>query len=223
MHRILIHGALGSASQLAPLASRLGDAVLCVELAGHGDTPSTDAAYDIRAFAADVLRAMDARGIARASLFGYSMGGYVALVLAADHPGRVDSVATLGTKLAWSPDVARRETSRLDPDAIRAKVPNFAELLERRHAGAGGWEGVLHRTSALLRGLGDAPIVDDALLARIQQPVRLMVGDRDTVVSIDETAAAAKKLTRGELAVLPGTPHPIEQADVALLAALLPR
>ncbi|HEY7395857.1 MAG TPA: alpha/beta hydrolase [Gemmatimonadaceae bacterium] len=159
--------------------------------------------------------------LSRAEFFGYSMGGYVALRLAAESPNMVSSIATLGTKLAWSPDFAARETSRLDPVTIRAKVPKFADTLERRHAGAGGWETVLTRTAALMTELGRQPTVDASVISRITQPTRLMVGDRDNVVTIDETAAAARGLSSGELCVLPGTPHPFEQVDIPLLATLL--
>ena len=220
---ILIHGALGSASQVAPLGALLGDAydVQLVELEGHGDTPATANAYHIDRFAQNVRDFMAERHIERATIFGYSMGGYVALHLAAESPELVTSVATLGTKLAWTPDVAARETSRLDAAVIRAKVPKFADLLERRHAGAGGWEGVLKKTAALMTELGDRPTVDAALLSRIRQRVLLMVGDRDNVVTVDETAAAARQLARGELGVLPNTAHPLEQVRLSLVAMLL--
>jgi pimeloyl-ACP methyl ester carboxylesterase len=69
--------------------------------------------------------------------------------------------------------------------------------------------------------LGATPLVDQAILARITQPTRLMVGDRDTVVTVDETAAAARSLSAGEFAVLPNTPHPFEQVRIPLLVALL--
>ena len=223
MNLIVIHGALGSASQLQPLADALRGThtVHVIELDGHGDTPSARDAFAIEDFAGDVRRFITTHSIRDAAIFGYSMGGYVALHLAAESPELVSSVATLGTKLAWSPDVAARETSRLDPVAIRAKVPKFADALERRHAGAGGWETVLARTATLMTDLGRRPRVDAAAMARIQQPVRLMVGDRDAVVSIDETSRASRELKQGELCVLPATPHPLEQVRVSLLASAL--
>jgi pimeloyl-ACP methyl ester carboxylesterase len=219
---ILIHGALGAVDQLEPLAAPLGERfrVHRLELEGHGSTPS-DAAYTPERFADNARAFMERRGIARASVFGYSMGGYVALALAAECPQLVARVATLGTKLAWSPDVAARETSRLHAPTIRAKVPRFADALEKRHAGAGGWEAMLTRTAAYMTSLGAKPALDDAALARVQQPVRLMGGDRDAVVTVDETRDAARRLTAGELAVLPNTPHPFEQVRVPLLAAHL--
>ena len=227
MDLILIHGALGAASQLSPLATlfeQQGRKTHLIELEGHGGTPSPAAAngaYDMRRFVANVRDYMDASRIERAALFGYSMGGYVALLLAAESPERVTSLATLATKLAWTPEVAAKEAKRLDAATIRAKVPAFAQQLEERHAGAGGWESVLAKTAALMTSLGARPPVDDALLARIAQPARLMVGDRDAIVSVDETARAARVMPKGAHAVLPGTPHPFEQSDPALVASTL--
>jgi pimeloyl-ACP methyl ester carboxylesterase len=221
MDILLVHGALGAAAQMTPLQSALGGSAYMVELEGHGDTPMPAERYDVRRFAQNVRDYMRDRGIERAGVFGYSMGGYVALLLAAESPELVTSVATLATKLAWSPEVAVKETSRLDPTTIRAKVPKFAAALEQRHAGAGGWEAVLSRTSTLMTELGARPVLDAGVLARITQPARLMVGDRDTVVSVDETAAAARTLAAGEFGVLPNTAHPLEQVRMPLLAAAL--
>lgn len=81
---------------------------------------------------------------------------------------------------------------------------------------------MLARTADLMSGLGANPIVDASAFARITARVRLMVGDRDSVVTVDETARrGARALPMGELAVLPGTPHPLEQVHVPLLASLL--
>jgi len=220
---LLIHGALGSASQVAPLGALLADVydVHVVELEGHGDTPASETSYNVGRFAQGVRDFMRGQRIERAAIFGYSMGGYVALHLAAESPELVTSVATLATKLAWTPAVAARETSRLDPATIRNKVPAFADVLERRHAKAGGWEAVLAKTSALMIELGERPIVEASTFTRISQRVRLLVGDRDTVVTVDETAAAARAIGRGELGVLPNTSHPFEQVRLSLLATLL--
>jgi len=215
---LLLHGALGDGTQLQPLEAELEGHFRChlVEFEGHGRTPSQQP-YSIARFTENVRAFMAERRLARASIFGYSMGGYVALALAAESDA-VESVVTLATKLAWTPEGAAAETKRLDPVKIRAKVPDFAELLERRHTGAGGWERVLARTSAFMTGLGARPVVDNALLSRVRRPVRLIVGDRDTVVSVDETRHASKALPNGELVVLPDTPHPFEQVRVRLVA-----
>jgi pimeloyl-ACP methyl ester carboxylesterase len=192
-----------------------------VELEGHGATPARGWPFAMAHFVENVVDALDARGVDRATLFGYSMGGYVALLLAAARPERVGRVVTLGTKFRWDPETAAREARRLDPASIRAKVPRFADALAARHAGAGGWEAVLERTAALLRGLGDDPPLTDAVLGGIRCPVRVVVGDRDATVSVEETAGAYRALGDGELAVLPRTPHPIEQLDIEMVYHLL--
>ena len=225
---LLLHGALGARDTLQSLADALqpilppDTAVHAHEFAGHGTTPDADAPadtpYDVARLAAGVLDAMDARGVERATLFGYSMGGYVALLLAAEHPARVRAVVTLATKLAWTPEVAAREASRLDAGAIRAKVPRFADALAARHAGAGGWERVLARTAAMLHAIAARPPVTPDVLARVACPARVCVGDRDATVTLDECATAVRTLPHGELAVLPGTGHPLEHADPTRLA-----
>ena len=219
---ILLHGALGDAKQLAPLADRLSPErrVTVLELEGHGTTPCRTDVLRIESFAAAVLREMDARSIARADFFGYSMGGYVALYLAATAAERVGRVATLATKLAWTPEVAARESAMLDPAAIRAKVPRFAAALEARHT-ALGWERLLTHTAELLHELGARPRVTDELLAAVSHPVRIAVGDRDATVSMDECVAAVRRLANGELEVHPRTAHPFEKAPVDRIARSL--
>jgi pimeloyl-ACP methyl ester carboxylesterase len=220
---ILIHGALGAASQMQPLASQLSVPfeTLVLELEGHGDTASPHTHLSIDQFADQLRRFITTKSLAPAKIFGYSMGGYVALHLASQNPDLVDAIATLGTKLEWSPEIAEKETNRLDPATIRAKLPKFADALERRHTKSGGWELLLSRTAALMKGLGSEPLIDANVLANIASRVRLMVGDRDTVVSVDETIRAGRVMPSGEIAVLPGTPHPLEQVHMPLLASLV--
>ncbi len=219
---ILLHGALGDATQLAPLAARMGDhqRVITLEFEGHGLTPLRDRPLRMESFAEAVLDAMNERSMDRADFFGYSMGGYVALYLAAAAPNRVARVATLATKLAWTPEIAARECAMLDAATIRAKVPKFAAALEARHRGA-GWEKLLERTAEMLTDLGQHPRITDDVLAAITQPVRISVGDRDATVTIDECADAVRQLKNGELEVHPRTPHPFEKAPLDRVARSL--
>ncbi|MDF1504439.1 alpha/beta fold hydrolase [Roseisolibacter sp. H3M3-2] len=224
----LLHGALGARDTLHPLEVALrpllvaGTPVRTHEFPGHGATPDPDGApdapLDVARLAAGVLDALDRDGADRATLFGYSMGGYVALLLAAQHPARVRAVVTHATKLAWTPEGAAREASRLDPATLRAKVPRFADALAARRAGAGGWEPLLARTAAMMHAIAARAAVTPEVLAGVACPARLCVGDRDATVSLEETAAAARALPKGELAVLPNTGHPLEAADPARLA-----
>jgi len=221
---LLLHGAIGDGRQLASLADRLTDGgvgrPVLIELPGHGTTPLGAWSFSIDDFARFVLAELDRREVAQADFFGYSMGGYVALHLAAIAPGRVRRVATLATKLAWTPDVAVRESAMLDCSAVRAKLPKFAAALEQRHT-ALGWEALLGRTAELLAELGARPVITSDVLANIEQLVRIAVGDRDATVSIGECADAVRALRNGQLEVHPATAHPFEKAPIVRIARSL--
>jgi pimeloyl-ACP methyl ester carboxylesterase len=218
-HVIVLHGALGAADQCAALAAELVPRarVHVLELEGHGSTRGAGRPFRVEHFAGNVLASIEDGGIPPAAIFGFSMGGYVALWLARHHPGRVTRVVTLGTKLRWSPELAARERSLLDPAAIRARVPRFAEQLARRHV-ARRWEEVVGDTSEMMEWMGVNAPLGESDLRVIAHPVRLMVGDRDATVSVEESAEASRWLPAGELEVLPRTPHPFERLEVPRLA-----
>lgn len=89
---VLVHGALSgigtSFGEFLPLLAKTRR-VIAVELQGHGRTPDIDRPFTVTAFAADVVELLDRLGIARADVFGWSMGGAVALRIGTDHPERV--------------------------------------------------------------------------------------------------------------------------------------
>lgn len=219
---LLLHGALGAQDQFAPLVPLLADRfdLHRLDFEGHGAAPLRDRPFRMEHFATNVLDYLTAHDLAQADLLGYSMGGYVACTLARARPDLVRRVATLGTKFYWDPETASREVARLDPEKIRAKVPHFARALEARHP-ASGWETVLRHTRDLLLGLGETGGLRPADVADLALPVRICVGDRDSTVSLAETAEIYRALPQGQLEVLPGTPHEFERVAPARLAATL--
>ncbi len=222
---ILLHGALGTRAQLAPLASAIapataGRAVQLPEFEGHGATPPAGDPWRIRieSLGRQLVDALDAQDIATVRLLGYSMGGYVALWMARHHPGRVERMMTLGTKLRWHPAQARREAAMLDVATMRAKVPSFAQRLEALHTAA-GWEALVAATGEMMTWMGDHAPLAEADYRAIPHPVRVMVGDRDTTVSVEESAEVRSWLPGAELEVLPRTPHPFERAPLDRVAS----
>jgi pimeloyl-ACP methyl ester carboxylesterase len=224
---LVAHGALGSAAQMQPIAEALGDGlsslvsrVDVLEFPGHGQSPLDDAeAFSLPQFV-EVMAAATARCETPPLLFGYSMGGYVALALEARAPRTFAGIVTLGTKFDWDAASAEREAARLDPTLIAEKVPRFAAMLADRHARAGGWEGVLLRTARLLRENGRAPLLSAEVLERIGVPVTVAVGGKDDTVSVDESRAAATMMLRATCEVLDHVPHPIERVPMDQIIAL---
>ena len=216
---LLLHAALGARSQFTPLAAELGDdwRLHTLDFEGHGEAPPTDRPFRIASFAENVVDLLERTASAPVDIFGYSMGGYVALYLARTRPELVGSVFTFGTKLRWDPETSAREIRMLDAGKIREKVPQFASMLQARHGGA-GWEQVLEKTAEMMTALGDdSPLGDDDFRA-IEQRVRISVGDRDATVGVEESAGVARLLPNAELQVFPSTPHPFEKVSMPMIA-----
>src|ERR1019366_7684707 len=112
---LLLHGALGSIDQFSGLEEALaGEFKLYpLNLSGHGKRTSHHHAFTIQNFTHEVLDWMNEHYIKTIDVFGYSMGGYVALWLARFYPDRVGKIFTLGTKLKWNEEEAEKEIKLL--------------------------------------------------------------------------------------------------------------
>jgi len=96
---ILLHGysdSWFSYSRVLPLLpSRYH--VFALDQRGHGDSDRPLDGYAMRDLAADVIAFMDARGIARATIVGHSMGSFVAQQAALRAPNRVSRLVLIGS------------------------------------------------------------------------------------------------------------------------------
>ncbi len=203
---------------MTPLSERLrhnGFAPQTLNFPGHGGAPFSEG-FGIEQFAKEVLRFMDEKGLEKVDIFGYSMGGYVALHLASQHPERVGRIITLATKFDWTPEGAEREAKMLDPEKIEAKVPAFAAQLRERHA-PNDWKLLLRKTADMMLELGQRPLLTPTVLSKIINPCHICLGDGDQMVSLAETTQAAETLPNGQLHVLEQTPHPFEKVDLDAL------
>lgn len=222
---LCLHGAIGSSAQLHRLVERLSEnfpAVHAFDFTGHGGKSLPSVQFSIQLFAEDLLRWMDERQISKADIFGYSMGGYVAMYIARHYPERIGKIMTVATKLAWDIPTSQKEVKMLDPQKIAEKVPKFAAALAERHSPV-KWEDVLSKTAELMLSLGKNPEMNDDDFAALEHEIQLCVGDRDTMVSIEETIRVYRLMKNARFAVLPSTPHPIEQMNVDLLADVFQR
>jgi len=209
---IILHGALGSASQMKPFGQLLnakGIENICMDLPGHGAEKNINT-FEIPQFSQFVLKQMDERKIQKADFFGYSMGGYVALQLAFAHPERVGKIFTFSTKFNWTAEAATHETKLLNANKIREKVPAFAKILADRH-GMDRWEQVLSKTADMMIALGNSPLLRESKLSQIHHEVLLATGDRDNTATAEETLQTSRFLPNAQLWISPNTQHPFEK------------
>ena len=122
MHAILLlHGFTGSAAEWAGLAPQLAPhrRVVAVDLPGHAGSPVGECS--MQQCVADLLATMDGLGHAKFDVLGYSLGGRVALHLAAAAPGRVRSLI-LESASPGLADPAERAARAAADDALADKI-----------------------------------------------------------------------------------------------------
>ena len=222
---ILLHGAIGSASQFDDLANTLrkDHNVLSLNFYGHGGVESNGKNFSIEGFAEQVTAFIkEQHSTGPVNIFGYSMGGYVAMYMARHLNNNISKIITLGTKFNWDEAIAEKECKMLRPETIEQKVPAFAQSLAQRH-GQDDWKSVLHRTAEMLQQMGKQNPLQADDYKQIQTPSLIMLGDRDKMVTREETINVFQSLPNAQLAILPATPHPLEQADSSLIAYHLQR
>ena len=219
---LFLHGALGTQSQydeLFPLVEGDFD-LLRFTFEGHGNQAPQHDNFRIEHFVGNTLDYLDTNGLSQVDIFGYSMGGYVALTLATSQPHRVNRIFTLGTELTWTPERAARDVKMLDAEKIAEKVPHFARALEARHP-ALGWRNVLTSTVEMLNDLGAHPCLTEETFRTLPHRVRLVIGDQDSTAGVEDTVGVFRLLQKGELQVFPCTPHPFESVEAGRLAGAI--
>lgn len=218
---LILHGAIGSKSQFSSITSLLDNQfnIHLLNFSGHGGEAFKEN-FNIPQFAEDVLVYLEQQNIKSIDIFGYSMGGYVALYLAKNHPEKVGKIITLGTKLNWTPEVAAKETKMLDAAKMEEKIPAFAEILKTRHY-PNDWKMVLEKTAYMMVAMGNNNVLSDEDFKLIQHPVKLLLADNDEMVSEEETKHVTNLLPHATFEVLPNSKHPIEKVDTDALLGIV--
>jgi pimeloyl-ACP methyl ester carboxylesterase len=217
---LLLHGALGSKTQLDPLKSALekqGRAVFLINFSGHSGEPFARG-FGIESFSDDISNFIKQNSISKVDIFGYSMGGYVAIWYAKENPDNVGKIVTLGTKFDWDPASAEKETRKLNPEKMEEKVPAFARILQHRHA-PNDWKELLKRTADMMLGLGGKPLLTETILKSLTNEVEILLGDQDDMADRAYSQKVSELIPNASFELLTNTPHPIEKVDLRLITS----
>ncbi|MCD6018580.1 MAG: alpha/beta hydrolase [Bacteroidetes bacterium] len=218
---ILLHGAIGAKDQFISLSNELkqeGFNVLTFNFSGHGQTAFQNQ-FGIEQFAKELEQFIKDNLLKKPSVFGHSMGGYVALCLASRHSDLIGNIITLGTKFEWNSEVLQKEVRTLKPEIIMEKQPKFGELLKRRHGN--DWEALLQKTTEMMTNLGNKNALSLNDFASIENRVLIGLADKDNMVRLEETTAVYKQLKNGAMYMLPETKHPFESVNVGVLVKII--
>ena len=207
---VLLHGGLHTIPlTFAPILPRLaaGRQVIALEFQGHGRTGDIDRAMTLPNFAGDVVALLDHLGLERADLFGFSLGGLVALEVATSRPERVDRLVLASTHYradGYYDDVRDpalfATSSRMPTEADFAEMAAEYTLLAPEPE---RFDAVAAKLTAAVQGM---PGWTADALRTVDAETLLVVGDHD-FVRLEHAAEMLDLIPHAQLAVLPGATH----------------
>lgn len=216
--------------------------VIAPDPRGMGGTPLGGQEITIPLLAADALSLLDDRGVERATVAGWSMGGFVAQELAATAPDRVSGLALLATDPGaeaelcdprlWADltshegdpvEQARRLLGLLFPPEFAAQVfERFGDVVAQGRAALD--PAALSAEEAAMDAWHASP--GAGRLAAITAPVVVMAGTEDVVIPPGNARLLADGIEGARVELMPGCGHALmaQQPDrcAELIASLAP-
>lgn len=230
---VLLHGGSAHARWWDFVVPHLGAVhAYALDLRGHGDSAwAKDGAYRIADYACDVARMVGRFGLERPVLIGHSLGSFVALRYAVDHPQGLSALVMVDGRASFGASGSRylRLLGMLSPagydtleEAVRAFCPLPKETVAApeviahvaRHgfrSRAGRWAAKFDRAT-----LGShEPFNLRDRLGSLGFPVLFVRGERSTVISRTRLAELAAACRQGSVVELRGCHHhlPIDRPD----------
>ncbi len=220
---VVLHGLFGSSKNWQSHARRFGRhfATHCVDLRNHGESFHDDE-MNYPAMCADVVALLDHLGLESCHLLGHSMGGKVAMLLALQHPARVDRLVVADiAPVAYS----HHYDDLIDPimalrlDSIESRVqadhrlrPNIPEdplrafLMQNLARSETGWRWRVN-WPVIQREMDEMTGYDMPTLWRVDVPTLFLRGARSDYIGELELEVIAQHFTDFELATLDDAGH----------------
>jgi pimeloyl-ACP methyl ester carboxylesterase len=191
---------------------------------GIGGSTDDGQPFDIAKLAADAAYAIELLGIERASVMGWSMGGFIAQALALNYADRVDKLVLLSTDSGGieadlaSPDVwselvdtsgtpneqARRLLFLLFPtDAAESLYSEFGNIVAAARAQIS--TELLHRQAAAMNAWHQTGVASQ--LREIRLPVLIATGTEDIVIPASNSLKLVSAIPGAWLAQFPHGGH----------------
>ncbi|UFZ06075.1 alpha/beta hydrolase [Bradyrhizobium ontarionense] len=186
-----------------------------------GSTPKT-----VEAMAQDAVAFIRALDLGKVDLLGFSLGGFVAQVIAQQHPGLVRKIILAGTGPAGGEGIANIGAVLQDAFAKAAasnKHPKQFLFFTQTGNGQAAAEDFLQRLKERTKDL-DAPVSNDTIQAQIaaiqawgqddaaalgtvQHPVLVANGDHDVMVPSVNSFELVRRLPNAQLSIFPDAGH----------------
>lgn len=218
---LLLHGLGGSHEIWQPVLGPLAGSrrVLAGDHRGHGGSDQPAGPYSVQLLAADWVAAMDALGVGRADLLGLSLGGAVAMRVAASRPARIRSLVLVDTWAYPHPEFVRMLRERLvflargDMDAYaEAAIPQvYSEAYVRANpAVIDAYRARVARASPASLGAAVRACIEHDMrgdLARITARTLVIVGGEDRLTPAHHSDYLFGAIADAKLVVIEGSAH----------------
>ena len=209
---VILHGALGATElETRGLYEELAKdySVVAIDFPGHGASDDIDELpLTMKALADAVTAVMDAVGLERSVIFGFSFAGNVGLTLAREHPDRVKRLISHGANPFWQ---SSQTPELFDPETIERNHPAWAQRLDLVH-GTQQWRRTATRLLSAAEGESGTLLTDEQIRA-VNIPALITGGDRDPLTPLADTTRLFELLPNSQLAILPDTAHPFQHVD----------
>lgn len=208
---VLLHGGFCSLESMRPQFDALAAShhVYAFERPGHGRSADGDEEFSYAHSVADTLAYLDANGLDRADIVGYSDGAIIGLLLALEHPDRIRSLVAISANL--DPTAFTHSPEAATAPAL-APLPNNGDDkpdLERMHYDRLSPDGPEHGDvvlNKLFRLWTTEPHIDPADLAKVEARTLIISADRDTIRP-DHSLLIASSIPDAQLCIVPGSTH----------------
>lgn len=216
---LFLHGGLGLAEEMAPLAAQFPEArCLMLETRGHGGSTMGAGPLTYSRLADDTEAVIAALALRAPLIVGHSDGGVIALALAAR--GRpLSGIVSIGGSVAPPPPAAAEKFFKPMTAAFwRKRFPEGVACYEA-HNPAPDFERLFAAVMAMW--LDDGPENYPRGIARIALPALILNGDADELVSRAETIAIAEAIPGAALGLIPYEGHMVHMDHPDRVAACI--
>jgi 3-oxoadipate enol-lactonase len=230
---VLGHSLFFDHSMFDPLAALLDDGLRVIRYCHRGQGHSgRDEPYDMDTLADDAAALIEALGVGPCHYAGNSMGGFVALRLAARRPDLVRTVTAIGSsggaegKLAeFDPLVDAMAEQGVGPLVDIALHIMFGDTsLERRPELVEPWRTKMAALGPEIAGPARAVVHRTAVLdelAATEVPILAIAGAEDHAYSVEDSQAIVDAAPHGRLEVVEQAGHSVSLEQPERVAALL--
>lgn len=189
-----------------------------LNFSGHGGKEFEEE-FNIYQFADEIISACNGHKT-KPYAFGYSMGGYAALLAQLKAEKLFKGIITLGTKFDWNPQTALAEKALLNTELIETKFPSFANTLMERHKPL-NWKTVLDKTALLIKHLGDNSPLNHETMKNIKSPVLITRCEFDNMVTREESTAASNVIPYSNYTEIVSCQHAFEKVNKSMLKEII--